>query len=181
MRTLSIAVLTIALAGCSEPDKPEEEAQPVANLRVGAVMMETGRRLETAGRASEAGRWELAEYEVHELEELFEEDLSRTLLPGDCDDAVAEQMFDQLSREQLPALRTAAANRDEAAFASAWREATARCNGCHGGCRVAFVQVPAEPGESVPRLDSTQPAVQGAGGTAEAPPPEPEAAPTTAP
>ncbi len=152
MRTL-LAATVLTVLGCSHPEKPQENAPPVANLRIGAVMMETGHRLELAGEASQSGRWELAEYETHELEELFEEDLSRTLLPGDCNDQVAEQMFDELVREKLPALRTAAGARDEAQFAAAWREATARCNGCHGGCRVPFVQVPAEPGGPIPRLD----------------------------
>lgn len=149
MRALVVTVMLVTV-GCA-PEKPEGE--PTETVRIGAVMMETGRRLETAGRASRAGRWELAEYEVHEIEELFETDMSRALLPGDCDDQIADQMFEQLDREQLRALRDAAHARDEAAFASAFRTATASCNGCHGACRVPFVQVPSEPGEAVPRLD----------------------------
>lgn len=160
MRTLVIVLALGALVACSGSDKPEEAALPIENVRVGAVMMETGRRLETAGRARQAGRWELAEYEVHEIEELFEEDLSRALLPGECNDAISEQMFDEITRTQLPALRVAAGNRDDAAFASAWRDTTARCNGCHGACRVAFVQVPAQPGSSVPRIEPEAPAAE---------------------
>lgn len=152
MRPL-LALLSIASLTSCTPDKPDEAAPPPETIRIGAVMMETGRRFETAGRASASGRWELAEYEVHEILELFEADMSRALLPGDCNDAIADQMFEDLDRTQLGALRQAAHDRNEQAFRAQFARVAASCNGCHAACQVAFVQVPTEPGRGVPRLD----------------------------
>lgn len=154
LHALGLAALACLFASCSpSSDKPAEDAPPPDTIRIGAVMMETGRRFETAGRASTSGRWELAEYEVHEILELFEADMPRALLPGDCNDEVADAMFEDLDRTQLAALRQAAGDRDEQAFRSQFARVSASCNGCHTACQVPFVEVPSEPGGAVPRLD----------------------------
>ncbi len=156
MRRLHVIALVV-LASCS-PEKPDEGAAPIDTVRIGAVMMETGRRFETAGRAGESGRWELAEYEVHEILELFEADMPRALLPPDCNDAIADAMFEDLDRHQLATLRNAAGEHDAAAFRQQYGRVAASCNGCHTACQVPFVQVPTEPGLGVPRLDAVEPA-----------------------
>ncbi len=148
----ALAHLALLAVACS-PDKPVDDAPLESTVRIGAVMMETGRRFETAGRASTAARWELAEYEVHEILELFEADMPRALLPGDCNDEIADRMFEDLDRTQLAALRQAAHDRDEEAFRARFARVAASCNGCHTACQVAFVEVPTEPGQTVPRLD----------------------------
>lgn len=165
--TVSLA-LTAWLCGCG-PDKPEG---PVEHpLRIGAVMVETGHRFETSGRAATAGRWGLAAYEAEELLELFEADMSRAPLPGDCNDTVSDSMYGQLIEEQLPALRAAATSEDRDAYAAAFRTASTSCNGCHAGCRVPFVEVPGEPGAEVPQLGTPAAAREAA----------PEQAPAEAP
>lgn len=153
MRWMTCLSLAVCLWGCG-PDKPEG---PIENpLRIGAVMVETGHRFETSGRAATAGRWELAAYEAEELLELFEADMSRAPLPGDCNDAVSDAMYLQLIEEQLPALRAAAEREERDAYAAAFRTASSSCNGCHAGCRVPFVEVPGEPGAGVPRIDAPE-------------------------
>jgi len=118
MRWMTCLSLAACLCGCG-PDKPEG---PIEHpLRIGAVMVETGHRFETSGRAATAGRWGLAAYEAEELLELFEADMSRAPLPGDCNDTVSDAMYMQLIEEQLPALRAAAEREDRDAYAAAFR------------------------------------------------------------
>ncbi len=116
-------------------------------------MVETAHRFELAGVARSAGRWELAAYEVGEIAELFDVDVSRALLPGACDDDVSEAMFSRLLDEELPALKQAAEERDDALFAERYRLASVSCNTCHATCAVSFIEVPNTPGADVPRLD----------------------------
>jgi len=148
------------------PDEatPDEEAAPRdpevdPNLRIGHVMAEVGYRFQMAGRAGQSGRWELAAYQSHEILEMFDMDMRRALLPGDCDDDVADSMYEQLRSNQLADLRDAAVNEDGDAFAEHFATVSGSCNGCHGGCNVAFIQVPSEPGAEVPRVaaDATSP------------------------
>lgn len=130
----------------------QQAARDAANLRIGHVMVEVGHRMETAGRAGAAAQWGLAGYEAHEIIEMFDDDMSRALLPGVCDDDIADQMYFALKDAQLPALRQAAEDEDAAAFSTAFATAAASCNGCHATCEVAFIEVPSEPGAGVPRI-----------------------------
>lgn len=159
-RALLIALL---LVGCGD-DKPTDEDGPPPgvdpNLRIGQVMVEVGHRFEIAGRAAEAERWGLAHYEVHEILEMFEMDMTRAALPGDCDDTLSDSTYAALLETQLPALRDAAENEDADAFASQFRTVSASCNACHAGCQVAFVEVPGTPGSEVPRIADEETAAE---------------------
>ncbi|MFK7985809.1 MAG: hypothetical protein AB8I08_07230 [Sandaracinaceae bacterium] len=152
--------------GCDASDKDSEEpevseaqqaARDAANLRIGHVMIEVGHRMETAGRASVASQWGLAGYEVHEIIEVFDDDMGRALLPGVCNDDIADQMYFALKDEQLPALRQAAEDQDAEAFRTGFATAAASCNGCHATCEVAFIEVPTQPGVGVPRIGTQTP------------------------
>lgn len=135
--------------GKPDEDAPDPGVDP--NLRIGHVMVEVGQRLERAGRASEASNWGLAAYEVQEILEMFETDMTRAALPGDCTDAVSDQMYENLL-DQLPTLQQAAADEDAAAFRAQFSTASGSCNGCHAGCNVAFIRVPSTPGAEVPMI-----------------------------
>ncbi len=150
MRRVFLAALALCALACSGEEKPE---QAEATVRIGAVMLENGRRFEIAGHAAAAERWELAEYEAHEIIELFEADMPRAPLPGECDDAAVDRIFERISNEELPALRTAAHERSAERFGAAYRRVAASCNGCHVACQVAFVEVPTAPGGEVPSLE----------------------------
>ena len=155
--TALIGGLALVTGACDATDKPEaDDDPPPADLRIGHVMVEVGHRFETAGRAASADRWPLAEYEVHEILEMFHDDMGRALLPGDCVDAVVDPLFVTLRDEQLPRLRDLAGEADEAEFRAQFQRVAASCNGCHAGCDVAFVEVPTEPRNDlvVPRLDA---------------------------
>ena len=120
-------------------------------------MAEVGRRFELAGRATTANRFELAAFEVGELRELFEEDLSRAEPPKEGTSGVLPGFADAFLKGPLPALEKASAARDRTAFASAFRDASTTCNGCHQASGHGFVVVPSEMAVGVPDLSPLPP------------------------
>jgi len=176
-RAVLLVTSALLIAACGgeqgesdDSDKPDEDDAPSGvdpNLRIGHVMFEVGYRFEMAGQAAEAERWELAAYQSQEIAEMFDMDMSRALLPGDCNDEIADTMYMNLLR-QLPRLREAAEAEDADAFAEQFAVSSGNCNGCHAGCNVPFIQVPDAVGAQVPRV------------AAPAPETEPETAPQEA-
>ncbi|MEZ4339560.1 MAG: hypothetical protein R3B82_23300 [Sandaracinaceae bacterium] len=160
-------LLALTLLSCAEPspetpddDKPEEGSMASgvdSSLRIGHVMVEVGHRLETSGRAAEAANWGLAIFEVQELIEMFETDMTRALLPGDCNDTIADSAYEELL-SQLPVMQEAAENENLTGFREHFATASATCNGCHAGCNVAFIRVPSTAGAEVPMIDLRPPA-----------------------
>lgn len=116
-------------------------------------MAEVGRRFETAGRAANANRFELAEFEAGEIEELFESDVPNAELPKEGPTAHIPATAKAFLANNAPDLKRAAASKDRAAFAAAFQRASAACNGCHQASAKGFIQVPSEPGKGVPDLD----------------------------
>jgi hypothetical protein len=159
----------VAQAGCSQPSAslapaPPSSAAPAARQSLGNVMAEVARRFEIAGRAANANRYELAEFEVGELEELFESDVPNAELPKEGPTAHIPAVAKAFLQTNAPELKKAAASRDRAAFALAFQHTAAACNACHKASDKAFLQVPSEPGKTVPDLDplpATGPAPSG--------------------
>jgi mono/diheme cytochrome c family protein len=120
---------------------------------LGEVMLQVGRRFETAGRAAAANRFELAAFEAGELQELFESDVPRASLPKEGPTAQIPGLAKAFLATAPPELTRAAEAKDGAAFAAAFQRAAAQCNGCHASAEKAFIQVPTVPGQSVPILD----------------------------
>lgn len=156
--TLSAGVmvgLTILSAmGCNRGESLRDEpvASQVYRPRYGALMSEVGRRFELLGRAAVARRWELAAFELHELEEVFEE-LRTAELPHQKGDADLRGLEEAFINTYPPELKAALSARDSAVFTEAFGNAAATCNGCHKASAHGFIEVPAEPGAAVPRLD----------------------------
>ena len=115
--------------------------------------MQVGRRFEVAGKAASANRYELAEFEVGELEELFESDVPRAKLPKEGPTAQIPSLAKAFLATAPPELAKAAASRDPAAFAAAFQHAAAMCNACHASAAKGFIQVPSVPGQAVPVMD----------------------------
>jgi hypothetical protein len=132
-----------ASAGVSDEDAPE----------LGNVMVQVGRRFEIAGKAMVANRFELAEFEVGELGELFEGDVPRARLPKEGPTDQIRPMAKVFFDSAIPELQKAAASKDRATFATAFAHAAALCNACHTSAAKAFIQVPAIPGREVPALE----------------------------
>jgi cytochrome c553 len=149
-----LLALTVAV-GCSKTSAPPSGgSDPSADAPgLGEVMVQVGRRFETAGKAASANRFELAEFEVGELEELFEGDVPRAKLPKEGPTAQIPALAKAFLTTAPPELSKAAASKDPAAFATAFQHAAALCNACHQSAAKGFIQVPSVPGQSVPVMD----------------------------
>jgi hypothetical protein len=116
-------------------------------------MSEVGRRFETAGRAAAAGRFELAEFEAGEMEELFEEDLPHAELPREGTPATLPALASDFLQKHPPALKTAAHAKDRAAFEGAFQRAAVACNACHQASGHGFIEIPSAIGHPVPNVE----------------------------
>lgn len=158
----AVTLLFLCLAGgCSQrgaPPPPEADgtcpAERASAPRYGALMAEVGRRFELAGRASIAGRFELASFEVEEIEELFEEDLPAAELPKEGATAKLPALAEAFVKTHPPELKKAASAKDRAAFAAAFQRAAGTCNGCHQASDHAFIEIPSVPGKPVPDVET---------------------------
>ncbi len=150
---MAVVCLALTSAGCRD-DEAETVPSPGAAPRphYGELMSEVGRRFEVAGRAALAGRWELAGFELDELGEVFEE-LPGAVPPEETGGVNLRGLEQAFTGTNLPALRKAVGSQDAEGFASAFSGAAATCNGCHRETSHAFIEIPAEPGAGVPRLD----------------------------
>ncbi len=158
-------VLALALAsGCAQGSKPSSHESSAAGpsssvakppgMRLGNLMVETARRFEIAGRAVSANRFDLAGFEVGEIEELFEDDVPGAELPKEGPTAHIPAMARTFLDTSVPELKKAAAARDRPAFAVAFQHAASMCNACHQAAAKGFIQVPAELGRAVPDLEA---------------------------
>jgi hypothetical protein len=155
-RLPSVAACLLLLGACSRVEAPaghDAGAAATAGAPLGEIMVGVGRRFETAGRASLASRFELAAFEVGEIEETFEDAIPRAAPPKEGPTAHLPAQAADFLRVSLPPLKAAAASRDAAAFARAFQAASAACNACHAASAKPFIEVPSAPGKSVPDTD----------------------------
>jgi hypothetical protein len=151
-------VATALLVGCSRDGATttgSASGAPSSSARegLGNVMVQIARRFEIAGRAANANRFELAEFEAGEIGELFESDVPNADMPKEGPTAHIPAMAKAFLETSAPELRKAAALKDRTAFAVAFQHTASACNACHQASAKGFIQVPSEPGKSVPDLD----------------------------
>jgi hypothetical protein len=140
-------------AGCTRHQEQEHEATGSAGAeRYGSLMFEVGQRYELLGRAASAKRWELAAFELHELEETFEE-LPAAKQPDNPDHVDLRGLEEAFENTHPPKLRSALKAKDGSAFSKAFKDTAGTCNACHDATGHGFVEIPGEPGATVPKLD----------------------------
>lgn len=133
----------------SSDTAPQSTSKP----SLGDVMVQVARRFEIAGRAASANRFELAEFEAGEIQELFETDVPGAELPKEGPTAQIPAMAKAFLATSAPELKEAAASKDRAAVATAFQNVAGACNACHKASGKAFIQVPSEMGKAVPDVD----------------------------
>ena len=144
----------LALAACSQPvvaDRREPAAGPV--IGYGTVMADVARRFEPLGRAATAGRFELAEYELGEIEEAFSGTLLQAAPPREGHPEVLPGLAGAFAQVTLADLRAGLASRDRQSFDAAFARAATACNGCHRASGHGFIEVPTVPGRSIPATE----------------------------
>jgi hypothetical protein len=150
-----LLVGTMMVSGCGKRGEHNSNAAGVDGdhrPRYGALMSDVGRRFELVGRAGVAHRWDLASFELHELEEVFEE-LPGAKQPGRAGEVNLRGLEQAFTNTHPPELRTALEAQDSAGFVAAFGRAAATCNGCHQATGHRFIEIPEEPGSGVPKLD----------------------------
>jgi hypothetical protein len=160
----SLVTLVFLVAGCNQSGTSGSGGAPPAasahanapQQSLGNVMAEVARRFEIAGKAANANRFELAEFEAGEIQELFETDVPAASLPKEGPTAHIPVMAKAFLETNAPELEKAAAAKDRAAFATAFEHAAMVCNTCHQASAKAFIQVPTVPGKGVPDLEPVQ-------------------------
>lgn len=140
----------VVLSGC---DRSSPAPAPAPAPHYGEVMSSIGRRFELVGRAASAARWDLAAYELHELDELLDDDLPAAAPPKISNGTDLRALAGALAKTNVPELEGAVKARDAAAFKRAFASTAAACNGCHQSTGHAFIEIPAEPGAGVPKID----------------------------
>ncbi|MGE0712584.1 MAG: hypothetical protein AB7N76_33290 [Planctomycetota bacterium] len=116
-------------------------------------MAGVARRFELLGRAGAAGRFEFAEYQLGELEEVFAGPLLAAERPKEGHPEVLPAMQYSFVEQVVPELRRGIASLDSGVFSAAFARAAARCNGCHEASGHGFIRVPSAPGRAIPDLD----------------------------
>lgn len=144
-----VAFVGLAL-GCPQVSAPAG-GEP-HRVGYGTVMADVGRRFEQLGRAAIAGRHELAEYHLGEIDEQFEEALPQADPPHEGHPEVLPGMTASFL-ETVGPLRAALAGRDRSAIVAAFARTATACNECHRASGHGFIEIPGEPGSPVPSLD----------------------------
>ena len=143
--------LGLVVGGCSR----QSSGRTFPSVAYGSVMADVGRRFELLGRASAAGRYELAEYELGELVEQFQDVLPHAAPPREGHPEVLPRMERAFLRAEVADLQRALASRDRAAASAAFERTATACNTCHRASGHAFIEVPTIPGRSVPNTEPT--------------------------
>jgi hypothetical protein len=135
---LVIALLFTALAACTEGPSSADEAErldeTVAELvdrftpGLHTLMVDLAMRHASLWFAGEARNWPLADYMVHELEELVEEieDLHAVYR-----DIQVAELLREMTHPAVEALEEAVEEEDPEAFEDAYDALTTACNACH--------------------------------------------------
>jgi hypothetical protein len=102
---------------------------------------------------TKAVAYELAAFQLDELEEVFEEDLPRAERPKVPTEVNLNGLAEAFRTTHPPELDAAIKAHDQRAFAKAFGRAAETCNGCHKATGHPFIEVPSAPGSAVPRMD----------------------------
>jgi len=132
---IAVVLLAPLKVGAQEPSKPQAAAPGPASEPyepgLGEIMALQQMRHIKLWFAGRAGDWPLADYEIDELKDGFDDVHQR--LGGD--------MVEKAVGAQLAALEKTVAAKDGAAFARAFDQLTAGCNSCHHMLDHAFIVI----------------------------------------
>lgn len=140
--TIVVAALVLSLTACGQAPTP---ATPPAATEafvpgLGEIMSLQQMRHTKLWLAGEAENWTLAEYEVDELAEGFDDVIK--LHPTHKDSPVdPKDAIPRIVMAPLEDVRHAVDKHDAAAFTSAYDALTAACNNCHEATNFGFNRV----------------------------------------
>jgi hypothetical protein len=155
----ALGLLSLSMVACSRPSPEEHRELAAASPAIGygTAMADVARRFELLGRATTAGRYELAEYQLGEIEEQFDDTLPHAAPPKEGHPEVLPAKASAFVQTNVADLRRALAARDRTQAAAAFERTAAACNACHQASGHGFIEVPIVAGRSVPNTDPVTP------------------------
>jgi mono/diheme cytochrome c family protein len=147
---VSVAALVLACSRTSRDDAQPKPAEARVPIGYGTVMADVARRFELFGRAVQAARFELGEYQLGEISEQFAEALAHAAPPKEGHPEVLPALAAAFLNTNIPDLRRALAARDGDLISAAFARAATACNGCHQASGHGFIEVPSVAGHSIP-------------------------------
>jgi len=129
----AIAVVMLLAGACSRDESLAETYTP----GLGEIMTLNQMRHAKLWLAVQAGNWPLAEYELDELEEGFDDAVTFHPTHKDSPVSIAE-VIPIMTGEPVKALRAAIDKKNIAAFTAAFDSLTAACNSCHQATNFGF-------------------------------------------
>src|SRR5215212_9240397 len=102
--------------------------------------------------AGEKENWQLADYELDELQEGLE-DITKFHPTHEKVLMATDKALRQFMDLPLRQLRDAIAKKNAAAFASAFENVTSSCNACHQQCNFGFIHIPKPDGHPYSNQD----------------------------
>jgi len=141
MRSITVAVIAVAMLGggaahSQEPAKEQQQMAPMAaeeheGPHLGEIMSVQQMRHIKLWFAGRNENWPLADYELGELGEGFE-DITK-LIGGDT--------IEKAVGGAMTALQKAVEDKNRAAFTAAYDNLSAGCNGCHQTLEHGFIVI----------------------------------------
>jgi len=129
--SLAAALLLLPLAATAEPNEPFKPG-------LGEIMSLQQMRHIKLWLAVQAGNWGLADYELDELKEGFDDIVK--FFPTK-DDMPIGQMAGSTAVPALPDVKAAIDAKDSKKFAAAFDKLTAACNTCHQSTKHEFIVI----------------------------------------
>jgi hypothetical protein len=153
-RIWTLALLLAGLLACSRSTPAEShDASAPPSVGFGTVMADIARRFELVGRALVAGRYELADYELGEISEQFDEELPHASLPKEGHPEVLPALVTDFTKTAVPDLQKGISTHDHDQSFAAFARMANKCNACHQASGHGFIEVPTVAGRSVPNTD----------------------------
>ena len=135
---LAVAALAFALVLPARAAEEGHGAKETYASGLGEIMSLQQMRHLKLWFAGQAKNWPLADYELDELKEGFDDVLKR--FPTHDGIALAP-LVKLIADQEIPELAKAIEARDGARFASAFDALTAGCNGCHQSAKHGFIVI----------------------------------------
>jgi hypothetical protein len=135
-----LSLLGLVACGQSKPAEPASHAAEAYAPGLGELMSFQQMRHVKLWFAGEAGNWELADYEIDELGEGFDDIVKYH--PTHKESPVApKDAIPKMVTQPFADLRAAVQKKDRAGFESAYDALTGACNNCHDATNFAFNRV----------------------------------------
>lgn len=149
MKPLSIAACTVIIVmsfaasasdsqtstSMNQTERPSENYMP----GMGEIMAATQMRHSKLWFAGKAGNWELASYELDEIEEGLADAVKYH--PVFKKDAPVSAMLDKFTTQPLQNIRRAIEAKDSAKFKRSFDSLTSACNACHQAASQGFIVI----------------------------------------